>query len=82
MSARRPSHASLDTENWSAHGQTTFVGPYAAPLHAPHHGANSLDPNIARETSDVTLFLGRRLWTGAAFGSILRSIRATGGATP
>ena len=56
----------LDTENWSAHGQTTFVGQYAAPFHAPYHGANSLDPNIARETWDVTFYLGRRLWKGAA----------------
>jgi high affinity Mn2+ porin len=56
----------LDTENWSTHGQTTFVGQYAAPFHAPYHGANSLDPNIARETWDVTFYLGRRLWDGAA----------------
>jgi high affinity Mn2+ porin len=55
----------LDTENWSAHGQTTLVGQYSAPFHAPYHGANSLDPNIARETWDVTFYLGRRLWTGA-----------------
>jgi high affinity Mn2+ porin len=58
--------SALDTENWSAHGQTTFVGQYAAPFHAPYHGANSLDPNIARETWDVTFYVGRRLWTGAA----------------
>ncbi len=57
----------LDTENWSAHGQTTFVGQYAAPFSDPFRGANSLDPNTARETWDVTLYLGRRLWTGAAF---------------
>jgi len=56
----------LDTDNWNAHGQTTFVGQYAAPFHAPYHGANSLNPNIGRETWDVTFYLGRRLWTGAA----------------
>ena len=58
--------SSIDTDNWNAHGQTTFVGQYAAPFHAPYHGANSLDPNIGRETWDVTIYLGRRLWTGAA----------------
>jgi high affinity Mn2+ porin len=56
----------LETENWSAHGQTTFVGQYAAPFRAPYHGANSLDPNSARETWDVTFYLGRRLWNDAA----------------
>ena len=56
----------LDTENWSAHGQTTLVEQYAAPFHAPYRGTNSLDPNIARETWDVTFYLGRRLWAGAA----------------
>jgi high affinity Mn2+ porin len=56
----------LDAGDWNAHSQTTFVEQYAAPFHAPYHGANSLDPNIARETWDVTFYLGRRLWTGAA----------------
>lgn len=52
--------------DWLAlHGQTTFVGQYAFPFHAPYHGQNSLDPNMARETWDVTLYAGVRLWEGA-----------------
>ena len=52
--------------DWLAlHGQTTFVGQYAFPFHAPYHGQNSLHPNQARETWDVTLYAGVRLWEGA-----------------
>jgi high affinity Mn2+ porin len=54
--------------DWLAlHGQTTFVGQYAPAFHAPDHGQNSLDPNTARETWDVTLYAGIRLWEGAEF---------------
>src|SRR5262249_22818797 len=48
----------LDTGNWNVHAQTTMVGQYAAAFHAPYRGANSLDPNIGRETWDVTFYLG------------------------
>src|SRR5262245_25225717 len=61
-----PSIAPLDANAWNAHAQTTLVGQYAAPFHAPYRGANSLDSNIARETWDVTFYVGRRLWSGAA----------------
>jgi len=54
--------------DWLAlHGQTTFVGQYAFPFRAPYHGPNSLHPNQARETWDVTLYAGVRLWEGAEF---------------
>jgi high affinity Mn2+ porin len=55
----------LDMENWSVHGQTTYLNQYAAPFHAPYSGANSLASNAGRETWDATLYLGRRLWNGA-----------------
>ena len=58
--------APLDVGGWSVHGQTTFVFQYAAPFRAPYHGTNSLDPNHGRETWDVTFYVGRELWTGAA----------------
>jgi high affinity Mn2+ porin len=58
--------APLEADTWSVHGQTTVVGQYAAPFDAPYRGANSLDPNTARETWDVTFYVGRRLWSGAA----------------
>jgi high affinity Mn2+ porin len=61
----KPLIPAIDTDAWSMHGQTTFVGQYAAPFHAPYQGANSLDSNSGRETWDATLYVGRRLWDGA-----------------
>ena len=61
--AEGPTPLNLD---WLAlHGQTTFLGQYALPFHAPYHGTNSLHPNQARETWDVALYAGIRLWEGA-----------------
>lgn len=60
-----PTPLNLD---WLAlHGQTTLLGQYAFPFHAPYHGQNSLHPNQGRETWDVTLYAGIRLWEGAEF---------------
>jgi high affinity Mn2+ porin len=61
-----PAIAPLDMDHWTVHGQTTYVSQYAPPFRAPYRGANSLDPNTGRETWDVSFYLGRRLWTGAA----------------
>src|SRR5258708_23844572 len=55
----------FETDNWAIHGQTTFVSQFAPAFHAPYHGANSLDSNAGRETWDVTVYVGRRLWDGA-----------------
>jgi high affinity Mn2+ porin len=57
----------LELDWLSLHGQTTFVGQYAFPFHAPYQGHNSLGTNQARETWDVTLYAGVRLWKGAEF---------------
>jgi high affinity Mn2+ porin len=54
-----------ENDGWSLHGQTTFATQYAPPFRAPYRGANSLDPNAARNTWDATLYVGRRLWEGA-----------------
>jgi high affinity Mn2+ porin len=56
----------LDLDGWAVHAQTTYVSQYAAPFRAPYHGPNSLDVNAGRETWDVTFYVGRRLWDGAA----------------
>ena len=61
----KPMPPPLDLGDWAVHGQTTYVNQYAPPFHAPYRGANSLDPNAGRETWDVTLYIGRRLWDGA-----------------
>jgi high affinity Mn2+ porin len=64
-SAGKGGLAPLEGDNWSVHGQTTFVSQYAPPFRAPYRGANSLDSNAGRETWDATLYAGRKLWQGA-----------------
>ncbi len=54
-----------EDNGWSLHGQTTLAIQYAPPFPAPYRGANSLDPNAARDTWDATMYIGRRLWEGA-----------------
>lgn len=55
-------------DDWSVHGQFTYVNQGHPGFTAPYSGANSMTP-AARQasTADVTLFLGRRLWQGAEF---------------
>ena len=55
----------LETDRFAFHGQVTYLDQYAAPFRAPFSGPNSLIPNQARETSDMTLYAGVRLWQGA-----------------
>jgi high affinity Mn2+ porin len=53
-------------EDWAVHGQTTFVAQYHPAFSARFSGPNSLTPkNQARETYDLTLYAGVRLWSGA-----------------
>ena len=52
-------------ESWAVHGQFTYVEQETDSFHAPYAGPNSLTPNQGRETTDATLFLGARLWSGA-----------------
>ena len=61
--AKGPS--ALETDNFAFHGQATYLNQYDAPFRAPYSGQNSLAPNIGRETADVTLYAGVRLWQGA-----------------
>jgi len=57
--------SALDLDNFSVHGQTTFLSQYALPFHSPYQGQNSLLPNEGRETWDVDFFVGVRPWQGA-----------------
>jgi len=51
---------------WALHGQTTVVTQYHPGVPPAFRGANSLDPQAeAKETWDLTLFAGLRLWRGA-----------------
>ncbi len=52
-------------EPFAIHGQATYVEQNANSFHAPYAGPNSLSPAQGRETTDVTLYLGSRLWSGA-----------------
>ena len=52
---------------WGLHGQSTFVTQYHPGFRSVFRGPNSLDPEAqARETWDLTLYGGLRLWRGAA----------------
>ncbi|HEY2049339.1 MAG TPA: carbohydrate porin [Caulobacteraceae bacterium] len=53
------------TQTWAVHGQSTFVYQGHPSFRSPYQGANSLDPVAnARETWDVTAYVGYRPWAG------------------
>lgn len=52
-------------EPFALHAQFTFVEQNTSDFNAPYRGANSLSPKIGAETTDVTLYAGARLWSGA-----------------
>jgi high affinity Mn2+ porin len=54
-------------ERYAVHGQATYVEQDTDDFRAPYHGRNSLTPDMGRETSDLTLYVGARLWHGAEF---------------
>jgi hypothetical protein len=59
---------SVRTNNWTGHFQATVIGQKHSGFQSPYKGENSLadsvEPTAVSLTS--TLFLGRRLWKGAA----------------
>ena len=58
--------AGPDPDNLSFHGQTTFVWQGYPAFRSPYQGVQSLPGGgEGRETVDVTLFAGVRLWQGA-----------------
>jgi high affinity Mn2+ porin len=55
-------------EDWAFHMQSTVVYQYHPSFHSPYQGPNSMTPAAdGRETVDVTLYGGVRLWKGAEF---------------
>lgn len=55
-------------EQWALHGQLSNIAQKHSVFSSPYMGPNSLDPNgRMEETSDITLFAGKRLWRGAEF---------------
>ncbi len=57
--------SALETDRFAFHAQATYLNQYDPPFRAPYSGTNSLAPNIGRETGDLTLYAGVRLWQGA-----------------
>ncbi|MDP9109454.1 MAG: carbohydrate porin, partial [Pseudomonadota bacterium] len=69
-----PAHAAEDApqstvsppEQWAVHGQLTNVTQGHRQFHSPYSGTNSLRADgRTEETTDLTLYLGARLWEGA-----------------
>ena len=56
--------ADTSSERFAVHGQITYVEQETNTFTAPYAGPNSLSPHQGRETSDATLYLGARLWSG------------------
>jgi high affinity Mn2+ porin len=57
--------ATAPESRFAVYGQATYTEQETDRFHAPYAGANSLSPDMGRETTDATLFLGARLWRGA-----------------
>jgi len=52
-------------ESFAVHGQFTYVEQETSGFNAPYRGMNSLSPNKGAQTSDATLYLGAKPWSGA-----------------
>ncbi|HEY0748685.1 MAG TPA: carbohydrate porin [Steroidobacteraceae bacterium] len=57
--------AEAPREKFAFHAQFTYVEQDTSGFNDPYRGTNSLTPRIGRETTDLTLYLGSRLWPGA-----------------
>jgi high affinity Mn2+ porin len=55
------------TEKFAVHGQFTYIEQETSAFAAPYSGTNSLLPSRGAETTDATLYLGARLWSGTEF---------------
>jgi high affinity Mn2+ porin len=56
---------SITEQRFAIHGQFTYVEQNTESFRAPYAGPNSLSPDQGRETTDLTLYAGARLWSGA-----------------
>lgn len=54
-----------DEESGAVHWQLTYVEQDTSRFNAPYAGPNSLSPDRGAETTDATIYLGKRLWPGA-----------------
>src|SRR5215831_2001113 len=59
-------YADDEFQKWAFHAQTTLVYQYHPSFPSPYQGPNSLNPSAeGKETFDLTLYGGVRLWRGA-----------------
>ena len=65
FSADDSQERSVAEERFALHGQFTYVEQDTDSFRSPYAGPNSLSPNQGRETTDLTLYAGARLWSGA-----------------
>ncbi len=52
-------------ETWAVHGQFTYVEQDDSNFHDPYSGAHSLTPRRGKETTDLDIWAGVALWSGA-----------------
>jgi high affinity Mn2+ porin len=57
--------SAFETDRFAFHAQATYLNQATPSFASPYVGPNSLIPNQGRETSDVTLYAGMKLWQGA-----------------
>jgi high affinity Mn2+ porin len=57
--------AAAEDESFAVHGQFTYIEQDTSGFNAPYRGINSLSPHKGAQTSDATLYLGAKPWTGA-----------------
>jgi high affinity Mn2+ porin len=65
LSLAFPAFAAEDSDRFAWHLQATYVEQHVDHFRSPFSGSNSLTPNQSRQTADVTLYVGARLWQGA-----------------
>jgi high affinity Mn2+ porin len=52
------------SEPFAVYGQATYTEQETSDFRSPYMGSNSLTPDSGRETTDITLYAGARLWPG------------------
>jgi len=63
--APRPDSRSDSQQRFAVYWQSTYTEQETANFRSPYVGPNSLTPDSGRETVDMTVYAGARLWRGA-----------------
>ena len=65
LAGEQPAFSLPANESFAVHAQFTYIEQESSDFNAPYSGPNSLSPDRGAETTDATLYLGKRLWAGA-----------------